>query len=65
MGASYWSHPGTRAAFWAGVRDTVAVVPSYLPFALVCGVASVNAGLSTSAAVALPALVFAGRPGSG
>ena len=60
MGASHWSHPGTRAAFWAGVRDTVAVVPSYLPFSLVWGVASVNAGLSTSAAMALPALVFAG-----
>ena len=58
--ASYWRNPGTRAAFWDGVRDTLAVVPSYLPFALVCGVASVNAGLSTSAAVALPALVFAG-----
>ena len=58
--ATYWRHPGTRAAFWDGVRDTLAVVPSYLPFALVCGVASVNAGLSTSAAVALPALVFAG-----
>lgn len=58
--ATYWHHPGTRAAFWEGVRDTLAVVPSYLPFALVCGVASVNAGLGTSAAVALPALVFAG-----
>ena len=58
--ATYWRDPGTRAAFWDGVRDTIAVVPSYLPFALVCGVASVNAGLTTSAAVALPALVFAG-----
>ena len=58
--ATYWRNAGTRAAFWDGVRDTLAVVPSYLPFALVCGVASVNAGLSTSAAVALPALVFAG-----
>ncbi len=58
--AFYWHQPGTRAAFWDGARDTIAVVPSYLPFALVCGVASVNAGLSTSAAIALPALVFAG-----
>ena len=49
-----------RQAYWAGVRETVAVVPSYVPFALVCGVASVNAGLSTGAAVALPALVFGG-----
>jgi predicted branched-subunit amino acid permease len=52
--------PGAQTAFWAGVRDTITVVPSYLPFALVCGVASVNAGLTTGAAVALPALVFAG-----
>jgi predicted branched-subunit amino acid permease len=58
--AEHWRHPGTRAALREGVRDTLAVVPSYLPFALVCGVASVKAGLSTSAALALPALVFAG-----
>jgi predicted branched-subunit amino acid permease len=52
--------PTARAAFWAGIRDTLTVVPSYLPFALVCGVASVNAGLTTGAAIALPAIVFAG-----
>lgn len=58
--------PGARTAFWVGVREAVIVVPSYLPFALVCGVASVNAGLTTGAALALPALVFAGVffPGS-
>lgn len=49
-----------RTAFWEGVRQTLIVVPSYLPFAVVCGVASVQAGLSTSAALALPGLVFAG-----
>ena len=49
-----------RAAYFAGVRDTLTVVPSYLPFALVCGVASVNAGLTTGAALAMPALVFGG-----
>ncbi len=54
------SHPATRAAFLAGVRDTLTIVPSYLPFALVCGVASVNAGLTASAALAMPALVFGG-----
>ena len=52
--------PAARAAFRAGLRDTVFVVPSYLPFGLVCGVASVNAGLTTGAALALPALVYAG-----
>jgi predicted branched-subunit amino acid permease len=43
-----------------GVRESILVSPSYIPFALVCGVAAVNAGLSTSAALALPALVFGG-----
>ena len=51
---------GARAAFLDGARETLLIVPSYLPFAVVCGVASVNAGLSTSAALGLPALVFAG-----
>jgi predicted branched-subunit amino acid permease len=52
--------PAARAAFLDGVRDTLTIVPSYLPFALVCGVASVNAGVTTSAALAMPALVFGG-----
>ena len=52
--------PAARAAFLSGVRDTLTIVPSYLPFALVCGVASVNAGLTTSASLAMPALVFGG-----
>jgi predicted branched-subunit amino acid permease len=50
----------SRPAFMDGVRQTLIVVPSYLPFALVCGVAAVNAGLSLPAALALPALVFGG-----
>lgn len=49
-----------RAAFRDGMRETLLVAPSYMPFAVVCGVAAVNAGLSTGAALALPALVFAG-----
>ncbi len=52
--------PAARAAFWAGARTILIVAPSYVPFAVVCGVASVNAGMSTSAALALPALVFGG-----
>jgi predicted branched-subunit amino acid permease len=55
-----FAHPAERAAFRDGWRETLIVAPSYLPFAVVCGVASVNAGLSVSAAVALPGLVFAG-----
>jgi predicted branched-subunit amino acid permease len=49
-----------KAAFWDGARQTLIVVPSYLPFALVCGVAAVNAGLSLPAALALPGLVYGG-----
>lgn len=36
------------------------VIPSYVPFGMVCGVASVNAGLTTGASLALPALVYGG-----
>ncbi len=52
--------PPARAAFLSGLRDTIFVIPSYLPFGLVCGVASVNAGLTTGASLALPALVYGG-----
>ena len=54
------SSPPARAAYLSGVRDTLLVIPSYLPFGLVCGVASVNAGLTTGASLALPALVYGG-----
>jgi predicted branched-subunit amino acid permease len=49
-----------KQAFMDGVRQTLIIVPSYLPFALVCGVAAVNAGLSLPAALALPGLVYGG-----
>lgn len=52
--------PPLRTAYIEGIRDALLVIPSYLPFGLVCGVASVNAGLTTSASLALPALVFGG-----
>ena len=55
-----FNNPPIRAAYLSGIRDTLLVIPSYLPFGLVCGVASVNAGLTTGAAVALPALVYGG-----
>jgi predicted branched-subunit amino acid permease len=43
-----------------GVRQTSIIVPSYLPFALVRGVAAVNVGLGLPAALAMPALVYGG-----
>jgi predicted branched-subunit amino acid permease len=49
-----------KKAFWDGVRDTLVVVPSYLPFAIVCGVAAVNAGLELTAALALAGVVYGG-----
>ena len=54
------THPAPRGAYLSGVRDTILVAPSYLPFGLVCGVASVNAGLTTGASLAMPAIVYAG-----
>jgi predicted branched-subunit amino acid permease len=49
-----------KKAFWDGVRDTLIVTPSYLPFAIVCGVAAVNAGLELTAALALAGFVYGG-----
>ena len=49
-----------RAAFWGGAKDILIVAPSYIPFAVVCGVASTQVGMTTGAALALPALVFGG-----
>ena len=49
-----------RAAFRAGVKECLALIPSYVPFGLVCGVASVQAGLGEWGAVALAAFAFAG-----
>ena len=49
-----------RTAFWDGAKDILIVAPSYIPFAVVCGVASTQVGMSTGAALALPALVFGG-----
>lgn len=57
---AFFSSIEGRTAFIEGVRNTLIIVPSYIPFALVCGVASVTAGLTTSAAIGLPALVFGG-----
>lgn len=49
-----------RDAFTAGVRQTLALAPTYLPFGMVCGVAAVQAGLGEAGAIALAGLAFAG-----
>lgn len=51
---------GSRAAFRAGVFECLTLIPSYVPFGLVCGVAGVQAGLGEWGAVALAAFAFAG-----
>lgn len=49
-----------RIAYLAGIRETFVLIPSYVPFGLVCGVAGVQAGLGEWGAVALAAFAFAG-----
>jgi 4-azaleucine resistance transporter AzlC len=49
-----------RAAFIAGAKDCAVLLPSYIPFGLVCGVAAVQAGLGEWGAVALAMFAFAG-----
>ena len=50
----------SRAAFKAGVIECLQLLPSYVPFGLVCGVAAVQAGLGEWGAVALATFAFAG-----
>ncbi|ESS03595.1 MAG: putative branched-chain amino acid permease (azaleucine resistance) [uncultured archaeon A07HR67] len=45
---------------WAGVRDVFPLMLGVIPFALVAGIAAVNAGLTLTEAVALSVIVFAG-----
>lgn len=49
-----------RDEFIAGMKLSAGVTASYLPFGIVCGVAAVQAGMSETAAIAMPALVFGG-----
>ena len=58
--SSITDHAASRAAFRAGVVECLQLVPSYVPFGLVCGVAAVQAGLGEWGAVALSAFAFAG-----
>ena len=58
--SSATDHAVSRASFKAGVIECLQLIPSYVPFGLVCGVASVQAGLGEWGAVALAAFAFAG-----
>jgi predicted branched-subunit amino acid permease len=59
-GTNSSSNDTARDAFRAGFFECVMLVPSYIPFALVCGVAAVQAGMGQLGAVALAAFAFAG-----
>ncbi|MBI3140786.1 MAG: AzlC family ABC transporter permease [Rhodocyclales bacterium] len=49
-----------RRAFLAGLRACLPLLPSILPFGMVCGAAAAGAGLSFGQAFALSWMVFAG-----
>jgi predicted branched-subunit amino acid permease len=49
-----------RDAFRAGALECATLIPSYIPFGMVCGVAAVQAGLGELGAIALAAFAFAG-----
>ena len=60
VAASHGDAVARRAAFRAGMLECAQLLPSYMPFGLVCGVAAVQAGLGEWGAVALAAFAFAG-----
>ncbi len=49
-----------RDAFRAGALECAVLIPSYIPFGLVCGVAAVQAGMGQLGAIALAGFAFAG-----
>jgi 4-azaleucine resistance transporter AzlC len=52
--------PSSQAAFWRGVLVSLPIAVGIVPFALVTGIAGVNAGLSAVEVTAMSVLVFAG-----
>lgn len=46
--------------FWSGARDTVPVVIGAIPFGIIFGALSINAGLSIAATIGMSLFVFAG-----
>ena len=51
---------GTGSDLWAGVRDVSPLMLGIVPFALVAGIAAVDAGLGLAEAVGMSVIVFAG-----
>ena len=52
--------PSRSREFWAGVRAVSPLVLGAIPFAVIFGAVAVTGGLSTGAAAAMSAIVFAG-----
>lgn len=48
------------SSVFVGIADAILVVPSHLPFAMICGLAAKSAGINPIAAITMPAIVFAG-----
>ncbi|MFO7634513.1 MAG: AzlC family ABC transporter permease [Caldilinea sp.] len=49
-----------KSEFWRGVKATIPLVIGAVPFGIIFGALAVNSGLSTGAAAAMSAFVFAG-----
>jgi predicted branched-subunit amino acid permease len=49
-----------RQAYMAGLRRATLLLPSFIPFGLICGIAAVQAGLGEVGAVAMSTLVYGG-----
>jgi 4-azaleucine resistance transporter AzlC len=56
------THAGipSRQEFWRGVRDEAPILLGVAPFGLIFGALAINAGLTSAAAQAMSAIVFAG-----
>ena len=52
--------PSSRPAFLHGLRRGAVLAPSFAPFALVCGMGAVQAGLGEAGAIGMATLTFAG-----
>ena len=52
--------PSSRADFQSGVRDVLPVLPGFVPFGIITGLAAVKVGLTDVQAVGMSAMMFSG-----
>lgn len=53
-------YPTRAAAFWAGARSLVPLIPGVLPFGLVAGVMAIEMGMSPGTAMGMTLLFYSG-----